>query len=487
MQNNPLAKTIHKIFEKDIVKSSCQFENYAQYKNSIESIKKFKRIKRFTTAINHLFYNNGLPCFNTDNLMIDEKKLINFALQISGYIRDDQVGLDKLKNSHAREEDIINLYKASANYTVACTNQVQNNKYIFKHHKNYNFWKIENPQDLQNSAYSPIETQLDPQHKHLILSMPFHIKTNQTELQNWCYKYMHNIFEDAEIFGSKVNVSLAHFPIEQPRGEKFALSLQTMNQNNDYYDRVDAKFVKDNLSSFIGKELRFDDQMNVIGGEKYSAQEFQENCRNLTILGYCAGTAHSHRWINTIEKVAKQLYTQEETAKAMSNIFVLSYAFLPFQKQNSYSGAHFMSNYANDSHRKEPFIKMFNPELYEQVKYTPTVSPARIVTMPDQRNFIIAHRLAEKFNIIENNKKIVELANQENGHHISLITTPNLTSKDNFPYQQFRTILENASLGKRSTHIFDHRDFNTPEHIIQNAAVVWQKQEIPFSGKILSR
>ena len=100
--------------------------------------------------------------------------------------------------------------------------------------------------------------------------------------------------------------------------------------------------------------------------------------------------------INAFERLSRQFYSAETTAEALKNIFVVSYAFLPAQKESKYSGVHFMSNFADDNLRKEPFVKMFNPELYEQVKYRQgDGSQARVTQMPDGRNYVVALNLPE--------------------------------------------------------------------------------------------
>lgn len=473
MNNNPLAKTIGRIFEKNIAETSYYFPN-TEYGDE----QKKQRVTGFVNAINTFLTKSGVPAVNTDHLAIDENKLIHFALQLSGYIRDAQKELHDLKDKYAVDADLIDLYRASAHYTVACSGKVKGNKYYFEESKDYCFWKVENPQNLNTSAYTNADGKTDPKRRCLIMSMPFHIKVSQEEIRKWTYLYMHDSLQNKNIFGSQVDVYLAHFPIEQPRGEKFSLSLQTIRNPKDFFAGVDMKFAIRNLSPFIGKDLRFDADNRIVGGSVYSPEEFKKNLSRLTIMGYCAGSHHAHRWLNALEQLSLQIYDRNTVNEAMKNIFFVSYASLPVQKENKYSGAHFISNFEHDRMQKEPFVKMFRPELYEQVKYTTGSGPARITTLPDRRNFIIAHKLVKELKIIDNLEKIITIPNPENGHHIGFITTPNLASEDNFPYYQFRTVLENAALGKRGVNVFDARNFHNYNQVLQNLAAISNRRSL---------
>ena len=113
-----------------------------------------------------------------------------------------------------------------------------------------------------------------------------------------------------------------------------------------------------------------------------------------------------------------------------------------------------MSNYGDDSRRKEPFVKMANPELYELVKYRPSNNPARISIMPDERNHIIAFKLPEDFAVFDDKRQKQYLPDLENGHHMAVVTARNANSFANYPQTFFTTVLENASLGYRGNDIF---------------------------------
>ncbi len=454
MNKNPLAKVIRDAFINNVARRP-EIHNPILGQNTIANILRNKRITRFEAAINQFLTSCGEKNVPSVRQFADEKNLLTFSLMLSGYIRDAQKALSDLKNIHATDADLIKLYQAAAKYSADCSGMIENNKYTFQEHCDYKFWKLNLAGTLAKATFKNSGFAVSPKRRALILAMPFHIKDTQEELQKWTSKYLGTALDIPSIFGSQVDVYLAHFPIEQPRGEKFALSLQTISAPETFFTREDMNFVKHNLSSFLGEGIAIDGKNNITNGKAYDKQTFINNCKNITIVGYCAGVAHAHRWINAFSHLSSQLYDSETCKQALSQIFICSYAFLPVQEKLKYSGAHFMSNYSNDNGRKEPFIKMFNPELYEKAKYRTSPAPAYITLLPDKRNSIIAFNLPENVKILTPERKIETPPDIENGHHMGLVTQYNLASLENHPANIFRTVLQNASLGKRGKEVYE--------------------------------
>lgn len=454
MNNNPIAKIIRNAFIKNVTERPLVSDKPELGANTIGNILRNKRITRFEQAVNKFLTDCGERPIPATGRFINEKDLLTFSLLISGYIRDAQKELDTLKTEHACDPDLIKLYQAAAKYSVECNDNVEGSKYIFREHCDYQFWKIHNTDTLSNAKFNNHGFIVNPKRHNLILSMPFHIQGTQEELQKWTSKFMAASLDDKSVFGSQVDVYLAHFPIEQPRGEKFALSLSTIRSPETFFTTEDMRFVRKNMTRFLGKDITVDDKNNITAGTPYTNDEFIENCRNLTIVGYCAGTAHAHRWLNAFSHLASQIYPEQTAKQAMQNIFVVSYAFLPIQKELPYSGIHFMSNYADDHMRKEPFIKMFNPELYEKVKYHASEYPAHVTALPDGRNHIVSFDLPEQVTVKTADGRIEPLADVENGHHMGLVTLSNTSTSYAYPTIQFKNILHNACLGKRGADVF---------------------------------
>jgi hypothetical protein len=114
MNNNPLAIVIKNAFIKNVINQPCNDDNSA-YKNTIGNILKHKRIYRFEKAINQFLENSGQTKIPPFNLKTDEKNLLTFSLQLSGYIRYAQKALKKMNSSHACDPDLIKLYDKSGN------------------------------------------------------------------------------------------------------------------------------------------------------------------------------------------------------------------------------------------------------------------------------------------------------------------------------------------------------------------------------------
>lgn len=484
MNNNPLAAAVRTAFIKNVLEKPLTEDRDEAAQNTIGNILKNKRISLFEKAVNRFLTNSGQPPVRMSSQFADEKNLLTFSLQLSGYIRDAQKALDKLSTAHACDPDLINLYRAAAKYSADCTGKIKGSKYVFREHCDYRFWKVNNFDTLANAEFIGGDFRIDPKRRNLIVSMPFHIQDTQEELQNWSSKFLNDTLDNKRVFGSKVDVYLAHFPIEQPRGEKFALSLETIRNPQNHFEEVDIRFVQQHLLPFIGQDIRTDRHNRVVSGQPYDAETFKENCR-ITFLDYCAGGAHVHRWINAFSHIASQLYDRRTTEDALKNMFVISHAFLPIQKESKYSGAHFMSSFADDKMRKEPFIKMFNPELYEQSKYRPdTGAPARITVMPDNRNYIIALSLPEDFAVYDEQHGKQPLPDLENGHHMAVVTRRNANSLVNYPYRQFMTVLENASLGHRGLDVFNRRENEPVARQLEPAAIFalrGRQKQIPYA------
>lgn len=454
MQTNPLAKAIRTAFISNVTNQPLLPPNDEQKRNTLGNILKYKRISRFEQAINRFLSHCGEKPVPVLPYNIDEKNLLTFSLQLSGYIRDAQETFETLSNAQASAPELVELYQAAAQYSVDCTGNIENSKYVFHKNCDYQFWKIHNPDTISHAKFNNYGFIVNPERHNLFLSMPFHIQGEQEILQFWTSEFMGKTLDNKNIFGPEADVYLAHFPIEQPRGEKFALCLKTIRNPENYFTNVDMNFVSKNFSRFLGKGIKIDDQHRIKSGSPHDKETFKRYCGNITIVGYCAGMAHAHRWINAFSHLAEQIYDKQTVKEALQNIFVVSYAFLPIQKDSKYSGMHFMSNYADDHLRREPFINMFNPELYKLCRFEENDNGSyRLTTMEDGRNFIIAMKLPQDFTTKDENGNEIRLKNEENGHHMGFVTKENSAVADNTPLHMFSTALENASLGKRGLQV----------------------------------
>ena len=465
MNNNPLATVIRNAFIKNVIQQPAVYDDSA-YSNTIGNILKHKRIYRFEKAINQFLQNCGQAPVPHFELKTSEKNLLTFSLQLSGYIRDAQKALNKMSNAHACDPDLIKLYDAAAEYSVACNNQIEDSKYIFHEHCDYQIWKVNIQDKLANATFDNDNIEIDPKRRNLFLFMPFHIRGNQEELRHWSTLFLNEAIDNKEIFGPQVDVYLIHFPVEQPRGEKFSLTLKTIKDPQNYYTKADMDLIKKHFHPFLGNNIKIDKQNKITECDTHSAEKFNNQCNNITILGYCAAGAHAHRCINAFSKLASQIYPQQTTHDALKNIHVINFAFLAIQEENKYSSIHFMNNYANDHLRKEPFVKMFTPEEYDKYKYTPSIAPSRITVQQNGQRIIEAFNLPEDFAVYDSENRKQNLANLEHGHHMAVITKQNANSRQNYPMKRFVSTLENTCL-RTSNHSANIQNLSVP-YILQH-------------------
>ena len=167
-------------FIKNVIQQPAVYDDSA-YSNTIGNILKHKRIYRFEKAINQFLQNCGQAPVPHFELKTSEKNLLTFSLQLSGYIRDAQKALNKMSNAHACDPDLIKLYDAAAEYSVACNNQREDSKYIFHEHCDDQIWKVNIQDKLANATF-------DNDNIEIIYSLNNKVKlisnTNETILDN---------------------------------------------------------------------------------------------------------------------------------------------------------------------------------------------------------------------------------------------------------------------------------------------------------------
>ena len=120
--------------------------------------------------------------------------------------------------------------------------------------------------------------------------------------------------------------------------------------------------------------------------------------------------------------------------------------------------------------------------MYEKVKYQNEAGKVRITTMPDKRNFVVAASLPDDLLIVDKQQLLKRIPNQENGHHIAFLTTPNLANDDNFVCNMFANVIENAALGYRGKEVFAPRHLHNASYILRNAAIFGQRHNLKNNG-----
>lgn len=454
MKHNPFASIFRQAFHDDVL-------NHSTFLGK-EKADTPQRVNKFISSLNNFMQQAELPALDISHYAVPEKHLIHYALFLRGYMRDAMAYLNNLTSEYSLDNNLVALFKASSQYVVACNNHVPNHTNTYDEQSSYRTWKLDPRQYPQQIDLSDGTAQINPDKKNLLLFMPYHIKDNITETQKWLYKNMGESLASDFFRQQNVDIFTFNFPIKKSRCAKIYTTLKTMQEPDSYFEAQDMELVQKNFLPFIGKGLKLDNNYRIISGQKYSPEELKSKLGNITIFSYCSGTTDAHRCLNGLKNVALQLYPEPIINDAMKNIYLISYGFLPFSRNTSYSGAHLMTNKENDFMQKEVFAKMNRPELYEKVKYTPSAAPARISLLPDRRNYIIAFKMPET-TVLFDAQNIGQLTlDTENGHRCHHITSRNLNSQDNFAFYQFTTILENACEGKRGVDVFNRRK---PQHL----------------------
>ena len=125
MYNNPIATVIREAFIQNVYSQPITADNDNISHNTIQNIMRHKRITLFEKAINQFLTKSGEQPVPKTSQFTNEKNLLTFSLQLSGYIRDAQKQLNKLQAAHACDKDLIDLYKAAAKYSVDCNNKIE--------------------------------------------------------------------------------------------------------------------------------------------------------------------------------------------------------------------------------------------------------------------------------------------------------------------------------------------------------------------------
>lgn len=452
MENNPFAKIFYDALQDDVLNKSISLNQNNNEQTPV-------RVKKFLSELNRFFISSNVPPIDTERYAINEKELMRYALFLRGYMRDAQKVLHNIDSKFTCDQDIIRLFDASSHYVVSCNGQIKGDKRIFDDKAGYLFCKINLSEGIENLRLDNQFSPLNPKRKNLVLFMPFRIKNNETELKKWLYKNMYHSLDNEQVFGQDVDVYVAYFPIQKSRCAKISSTIRTILHPETYVEEQDFNLVKQTFLPFISSQIEVDEEGKVLQVKKYDKEQLKQNFSNLTFMSYCAGTADAHRISTAMEHISSQVYSEAETKEALHNLFIISYGFLPLRKNLNYSGVHFFSNEANDTGKKEPFSKMNSPELYEACKYQEgSPFPAKVSIMPDQRNFVVALKNEEKFILIDNKEKLIDITDPEYGHNIGHITGSHFGY--NFGSQQFKTVLENAASGKRGKEVFNRRQDN---------------------------
>ena len=470
---NPFAEVFKNAFLNDVLKNSLYVPR--------TTIEHPKRLKTFLDNLNRFLRRSGISPILYHQYTIDEKKTLEYALFLRGYMRDSQHILAHLRKEEAIDKNLIELFDAASQYAVACNGKI-GDKRVFDNNVEHRIWKIDLSNGTEKALYHKVsqpmkdtnsptsnERHISYQRKNLFLFMPFRLKDDELTLRKWLYMNMQNTLDNKDIFANKVDTYVVHYPIQKSRSSNVTSLLKTIENSQNYFEDHDMNFVNNKWLSFIAKDIKMEGN-KVVDFEPFTEQQLTENLRNITIFGYCAAVSSAHRCLNALYSVSQQIYGEETTKKAMQQIFVSSYGFLPLQNNSLYSGVHFYTNIANDNLRREPFVNLNNHALYEKTKCLPNGGNARFSVMEDGRNFIVSLKMAEERVLLQQNQLNV-FKDKEFGHSMMHINSPNINDSENYAFNLFKSVLENSSMGIRGPEVLDIRKTQATSLIVQNLAL----------------
>lgn len=464
---NPFADVFRRAFVDDVLNGALQIPHGMNVHTP--------RTTAFMQSLNRFLQNNNLAPLEYRHYAFDERKLLDYALFLRGYMRDAQKVLANLKQEHATSPDLIELFHAASEYAVACNHQLKD-KRVFDNNVGYHTWRIDLHNGLKNALYQPVNSSISANRHALFLFMPFRIEPQQQQLSKWVYNNMRHTLDNRQIFGAKTDVYVVHYPIQKSRCSNIASLLQTIH-NTQYIEKQDIDFVKQNWLSYIAQEIKLDDQGKVLTAQPYTPEQLEQNFSNITVFSYCAGTANAHRCLTALQHITAQIYGAAQAQKAMQNVLLCSYGYLPMQHHNAYAGVHFYSNAVDDENRREPFVNLNNHALYEQSKCRQTDASARFSVMPDGRNFVVAIQLSDKLCYFDDGRPKTYY-DGEFGHSMLNVNTPNICDTQNFAHKLFCSVIEKGSIGVRGTELLRLNQTAHSDNQIQSAVLLSRLQKI---------
>lgn len=467
MKNNPFAKVFADAFYKDVLDGAVFTPTH--------KTEHPRRVKSFMRQLNHFISTSGETPIIYPKYAFDEHKLFEYALFLRGYMRDSQNVLAHLKQEYAVDNDLISLFNASSEYVMACNGKI-GDKRTFDNTVGYKVWKTDLTAGLAQASYQPVTEQISAQRHNLFLFMPFRIKDSEEMVNKWILNTMRHSL-DNPVYNDDVDVYVVHYPIQKSRSSNVTSVLKTLQMNESFYEPEDWVFVKNNWLQFIADDIELNSSNKVISATPYSAEKLAQNFKNITIFSYCAGTANAHRCLNALYEITRQIYDEKTADKAMSEVFVSSYGFLPVRDKLRYSGIHFYTNAVNDENRREPFVNLNNHTLYEQTKVSGTDLPAKLSVMPDGRNYILAFKLADKIGFYQDNH-LEQITDGEFGHNMANISTPNIYDCNNYAHNVFKTVLANSSIGLRGNKVLSVEKSISPDNTLLHSVILAQMQKL---------
>ena len=473
MLNNPFAKLFYDKFQEEVL-------NQSTFYGSNETIDKTPLESKFIERFNLFLKRCGQQPVDTSHHYISDKKLAQFCSSLRFYMIRNVHKLPNVSSEFSHDKDLISLFDSSAQYLISRSRyhrlkgrRVQQLSDVY----DYTTWKVRFQDTRGNVTLLPSKIPAKAATPALYIFDPNRCPPNETLAKKVFRHDMQDIFS-----GSKhedLKTFFIHMPTNYPEEVAVANVLTSLRYPEEF-NEADTCFAQTHWSNFLGKNIQYNEDNEIISGSRYPDKDFIENMKNLHIIGYCASTADAHRCLKAFKNLAEQIYEPETVTQAMKNVMLISYAMPPLEKNPDYSGVYFMSNDVNGADNPEHVMMTNFPELYSQISITKddlkTIDSK--VTETAAGDFIIASPMPETPFQFDKEGRLVDKLKDKNarpgrltldthlpatkkidprqkewrdGHRLQNSTSANL---GHINHIMFKTVVTNALAGKRGAALF---------------------------------
>lgn len=431
MQNNPFAKLFYDKFQEEVL-------NKCIYYGEKETIPLGRLEARFIDRFNIFLKRCGQQEVDVSHHKISDQKLASFCSSLRFYMIRNAQNIPNLTSEFSHDKDLISLFDSSAQYLI---NRSPENERIvqklFRH-------------DMQDL---------------------FHGKRHEG-----------------------LKAYFVHLPVSYPE-EIAAANVLTTIRYPDQYTQADMTFAQQRWGNFLGKNLQYNEDDEIISGYRYEDEYFVENMKNLNIFGYCAAAMDAHRCLKAFKSLAEQIYEADTVKKGLKNVKMMAYAMAPLEKDSDYTGIYFISNDVSNPNNPEHVMLTNYPELYQVIhvtqqdlknavsKVTETPSGDLIIASPMPPNSFqidkegrlvdkltdknkVPGRISLQTSLTEAPKIHARDKEWRDGHRLQNSTAANLGSTNHL---MMKTVFTNMLGGKTAKALFDHTNTQMNEHVLSPA------------------
>jgi len=472
--NNPFAKLFYDKFQEEVL-------NRSTFYGEKETIQKLPFEAKFLERFNLFLKRCGQKQIDTSHHYISDKRLALFCSSLRFYMVRNIQNLPDVTTEFSRDKDLISLFDSSAQYLIS------RNRYCRMRGKrmpglsdvyDYTVWNVKFRDNRGTTDLSPADRPAPQGRPALYIFDPNRCPQNETLAKKLFRHDMQDVFSGSK--HENINTCFIHMPPSFPEDIATANILTTLRYPEEY-NEADMAFAQEHWGNFLGKNLEYNEDNEIISGYRYENKDFIDGMKNLHIISYCASTADAHRCLKAFKNLAEQIYKPETVSQALKNVMLISYAMPPLEKNPDYSGAYFLSNDVNTPDNPEHVLMTNFPDLYPQIsiskddlqiadsKVTETAAGDFIIASPIPENAFqfnskgwVVDKLKNKNTgsqhiildkDLKSAKEAANLREKEwrDGHRLQNSTSANL---GHINHIMFKTVLNNSLAGKRGAALF---------------------------------